>query len=213
MANNQHKYGFRPVRGRYSSVIPSLIWKTVATGQNDTDDAAVSCALRIGDPVKLVSTGGVTLCKTTDSCYGIIGAIGPYWNGTRMVFGNYLPNQTAWGTVEDRRSMVGVWPASSCYWEIDVDENTTATTKAGYVAFLGENCTHVVPGDASTGTNFADPRLDISLHATTASLVWRIEEISDSAENKDFSGTNVKLIVTCNKTQEAQQAATTIAGV
>src|SRR3990167_5737804 len=112
MADNQHLYGFRYVRSRYGSAFPGLIYKTVATGQDDVDDAAVSVNLRPGDPVKLVSTGGVTLAVTTDAVFGIIHTIGPYWDGAKMVFGKHLPNQNSWGTVEDRRPMLGIIPAS-----------------------------------------------------------------------------------------------------
>lgn len=212
MANNVHKYGFRWVKGwNGSNNIPQPIRKTVATGQDDQDDGSNSVDLNIGDPVKLVSTGGVALALTTNSIYGIISGIRPYWDGNVMRPRNKLPNQTSWGTVEARRSWVDVIPITSGLWEIDADENTSATTFAAYVAFLGENCNHTVPGNTSATS--ADPYLDISSHATTAALELRLVGISQSAENKDFSGTNVKLYVAANTSELPTQAATTIIGV
>lgn len=201
MANNTHLYGFRWHSARNGGKeMPAPMRKHVATSQNDqSDGAAASVDLNIGDPVKLVSTGGVTLANTTDAVYGIIVGIAPYWNGTAMTPGKKLPNQTNWGTVESRRSYVYVVPAKAGYWEIDVDEATTFTTEATYRAAIGENVDHTCVGSGTT----ADPRIDISGHATTSTLGWRIEDISPSLHNRDFSGTNVKIIVSVNESQEA----------
>lgn len=214
MADNVHKYGFRWYSGN-PSPMPAPIKMTVATGQDHQDDTSTSVLIRPGDPIKLVSTGGANIALTTNSVYGICVGIGPVWDGTAMSFRRTFPNQNSWGTVEGRRPWIYVVPAKAGIWEIDVDDSTTATTYAGYVAFINENTEHTVPGSATIDPagRVADPKLDISLHATTAGLGWRIVGISDTVENKDFSGANVKLLVTVNESQEAGSAATNVAGV
>jgi hypothetical protein len=193
--------------------------KSVASGQDDVDDAAVSVGLYPGDPVKLVSTGGVIISLTTEAVWGIVVGILPYWDGTRMVPGPKLPNQTTWGTVEERRSQVLVVPASAGVWEIDCDDTAAAyDTKGEYEAFVGENVTHTVPGGTASGvapTDSADPYIDISTHATTNTLTWRIEGVSPTAENQDFATTYVKMLVSINLSQEHGESASgnAVAGV
>jgi hypothetical protein len=217
MADNTHLYGFRWAFGYGGKSMPMPIRKHVATAQDDVDDAAVSCAIYPGDPVKLMSTGGVKIALTTEAVYGIVVGIAPYWDGTRMVRGNKLPNATTWGTVEERRSYVYVVPATAGFWEIDCDVSAAAyDTKAEYQAFIGENAEHVVPGGTFTGvapTDSCDPYLDISTHNTTEGLGWRIEDISQTEHNQDFSGEYVKLIVSVNDSLEATSAATVVVGV
>lgn len=210
MADNTHYYGFRWARSN-GKPCPSPEWKTVATTQDDQDDSANSVDLNIGDPVKLLAAGGVGLAVAGDNVYGIIVAVAPYWDGSVMKPSNKLPNQTNWGTAEARRSMVGVVPASAGYWEIDVDDATTATTYAAYIALLGSNCDHAVPGNTSETS--ADPKLDISTTATTQDNTWRLVDISSTMANKDFSGANVKVIVAINDSQEAGWPATQTVGL
>jgi hypothetical protein len=136
-----------------------------------------------------------------------------------MVFGPKLPNQTTWGTVEERRSEVLVIPASWGIWEIDCDDTAAAyDTKGEYEAFVGENVTHTVPGGNASGvapTDSADPYIDISTHATTNTLSWRIEGVSKTLENQDYTGAYVKMLVSVNLSQEAGACASgnAVAGV
>lgn len=212
--NNEHYYGFRPHIGNPAKggrPSPPTVAKTVASGYQAQDDASgFSVDLNVGDPVKLVSDGSIALANTTEAVFGIIVAFGYYYNGSKMVPTNYLPGGSTW-TKEWQKPKVYVVPINACQWEIDVDEAVTATTEATYRALVGQNVTHTCVGVSATKK--ADPRLDISSAATTAGLVFRIEGISPSAQNKDFSGTNVKLLVSANLSQDAGQAATTIAGV
>jgi hypothetical protein len=202
MADNTHYYGFRwSVAANGGKACPVPERQHVASGQDDQDDSSNSVDLNVGDPVKRISTGGVTLAQTTDAVYGIIVAVAPYWDGTRMTPGNKLPNQTTWGTVEERRSYVYVVPVSAGVWEIDCDDKVTATTLAAYRALIGENAEHTTPGN--TALTSADPYLDISGHATTATLSWRIVDVSPTLANEDFSGSYVKLLVQINESQQA----------
>jgi hypothetical protein len=190
----------------------------VASGQDDQSDVG-SVGIYPGDPVKQVNTGGVIISVSGDPVWGIVVGILPYWDGTRMVPGNKLPNQTTWGTVEERRSQILVVPATAGVWEIDCDDTAAGyDTKAEYEAFVGENVTHVLPDGSVTGvapSDSADPYIDISTHATTNTLTWRIEGVSPTAENQDFATTYVKMLVRPNLSQEAGESASgnAVAGV
>lgn len=203
MANNVHRYGFRPVKPWMGTQVPEPIEMTVADAYQATSDGAASNVdLNIGDPVKLISDGTIGLSITTNDVWGVIVGFKPYWNGSAMTYTNRLPGAATGGGILARKSRALVVPVLSYIWECDVDENTTATTEAAYLAFIGENVDHVCVADVSNATRpKADPRLDISGHATTHTLGWRIVGYSKSAENADFSGTNVKLWVVCNNVQ------------
>lgn len=217
MGDNVHQYGFRwSVAANGGKPCPTPVRHFVASGQNDQNDGAgFSIHLRPGDPVKLVSTGGVTIANTTDAVYGIIVGIGQYYEASTglMRSGPYWPNQTTWGTIESRRGHLLVVPAKWGLWEVDVDDKVTATTYAAYHAFRGENVTHTCAGVAANLS--ADPRIDVSTHNTTNTLIWRIHDLSSSSYNRDYSGSNVKLIVRVNVSQEAASvaAANVVAGV
>lgn len=211
MANIAH-YGFRPWTGNPFTggrATPPSISRVVASAYQAQDDGSgFSVDLNVGDPVKLVNDGTVALANTTEAIFGVITGVAPYWDGEKMKPSSKLPGGTTWGTVEERKSIVMVTPVNACNWVITVDDATTATTEAAYRAFINENVTHVCVGNSTTAK--ANPQIDISLHATTASLVWRIVDVPPG---QDFDQANVQIVVACNKSQDPGQAATTIAGV
>jgi len=220
MANNTHLYGFRFYQGGSGRDRPTGIEMQVANAyQAKADDTSTSVDLNVGDPVKLVSDGTVALANTTDVPFGIItGILNVYNSGVGAVQPiNRVPGATAPGTtVIDRFTRVLVTPCAGIIWEIDVDDNTTQTTFAGYVGLIGNNVTHVCVADTSNSSlPKADPRLDISSAAVTATLDWRIVGVSRNVANKDYSGTNTKLLVMANTTNEPGHAsvATVIVGV
>ncbi len=92
-----------------------------------------------------------------------------------------------------------VYPAAKQVFEIDVDDVVTATTEAGYMAFVGENCDHRLTAGSEPKSNCL---LDISTHVTTTAQ-WRIVGVSPIVSNADFSGAYVRMLVTVNETQEA----------
>lgn len=217
MANNTHNYGFRWAYNANGKDMPKPELMDVASGANFTVSGdATNLNLNVGDPVALLSTGFVTLMggnengQTSQAGWGVVVGMGPvgFWNGTRMVRQSFLQsgcNYTA-GNV-DRISQVLVVPFSAGMWEIDVDDNTTATTQALYQALVGENCDHrLTPNsqgflDAQLAAN---PMLNIASHAAaTTTLSLRIRGLSKNFANTDFSGTFVKLIVSINKGQES----------
>lgn len=197
MANNKVRYGFRPFLGSAGGVsYPKSVRRTVATAYQAVDDNAVSVDLNKGDPVYQLADGSVALALTTVSPWGIVESVEPYWDGTKQTPGTKLPGGTAWGTVEQRRSWVHVIPVKACKWEIDVDDNTTATTFAAYLALVGFNVDHTCVNALGTAT--AEPLLDISEASADQDHEWRIVDVSQSAENADYTGTRVKLIVEIN---------------
>lgn len=208
MADNRQEYGFRWFSGQ-GKAMPQPERHVVATGQSfDINGGASNVVLSVGDPVIRLSTGGVTLCDSAEGAggalapFGIVVGIGPYWDAGsgKMVRGNSLPADVAWGTLLERQSTVLVVPlAYNQLWEIDCDDATTATTEAAYQAFIGE---HTNTRCDTTATNTrAFPRLDISAHNTTSTLVWNIRGISPTVNNQDFSGNYVKLLVSPNVIQ------------
>jgi hypothetical protein len=224
--DNRAGYGFRYAGARWGAPYMPL-WLPVATSEAFNVTGGTSGVnLGSGDPVVRLSTGGVTLCAGAETTavppYGIVVAVGPYWDGARMQPTDLLPSATAWGTNLERQSFVGVIPIEQAYWEIDCDDNTTATTLAAYQAFGGENCDIRLNGGVSgtlRATNTSQPRafpmLDISAHATTNSLKFRIVRVSDTRDNVDFAGNYVKMIVEVNITGTGGPAglATTSTGI
>ena len=95
-------------------------------------------------------------------------------------------------------------------WRIIVNDATTATTEAAYQALVGENCSHI--HTAASGGLALTPKLNISTHATTATLDWRIIGIPDRT-SQDFSGANVDLEVVCNRPQMFTGAGTAWQGI
>lgn len=212
MAANTAMYGFRPAFGGDTAIDIECF---VADSATIADDAAAACDLSPGDPVKLVSTGTVNLAKTTEKVYGVVKAVLGVYDSANGTYGpmNRVPVATTGGGILDRRTRVLVTLAKGVVFEADVDEATTATTEAAYQAFIGENVEHVCVRAASRGAYAAFPRLDISGHATTAGLGWRIVGISKNQANRDFSGANVKLLVMVNDSQEPASPATNEVGV
>jgi len=205
MADNRAGYGFRFARAKYGRPLESPIKKLVASNAVfSVSGGATAVGLGPGDPVKLVNDGSVTLSTgtegSTDDVWGIVVGVAPYWNAALGVMqpANLLPSNTVWGTNLDRASYVYVVPVEQAYWEIDVNDATTATTEAAYKAFVGENVSMILTG-ASGGTRVA-PKANISTHATTAALKFRISDISQTKDNYDFSGANVKIILELNAT-------------
>lgn len=195
--DNRACYGFRPVKTRDGSAMPVTHRGFIATGYSSSQ-AAATVDVRIGDPVRRLNTGYFAHAAAGEDIYGIVAGVVKYYDGTTLISSsNRVPAGTTY-TLDDRASEILIWPAALHTFEVDVDEAATATTYAAYLALVGENCDHIFVPTAPIGY----PKLDISTHvATTAG--WRIVDISPSVDNQDFSGLNVKLLVTVNETQQA----------
>jgi len=204
MADNPALYGFRWKQSRFGSGLPNIEYYPVASAYQWAP-GGVSVDLNVGDPVKKVNDGTVAGVAAGDATFGIVATIAPYFNGTAMVRGKSLPGGTTYGSNLERQSFVGIILCVGNIFEVVCDDAVTATTQAGYTAFIGEN-TDVSINQVS-GSTLATPKLDISLHNTTNTLVWRIVGLSKTP-NIDFSGANVPLLVTGNVVQEAPDQTT-----
>jgi hypothetical protein len=191
---NLHKKGFRWVGSKYtpSQTNPPIKLCPVADDFNVT--------LKIGAPVKLISTGYIEDADAGDDIFGVFVGAEQYYDSTISALrgGPTLPANTSYDTNASRVSLARVSPARGQLFEINVDDNTTATTYLGYVAFLGENAEWAVGTD---GDEVDGAVLDISTHNTTDSLSVRIEDIPDR-NLQDFSAADVRLVVSFNEIQD-----------
>lgn len=213
MADNAVRYGFRFVKSRYGGGNAPIQEAWCATGASfDVNAGASNVYLGEGDPILQQSTGAVTLAigaEGTDSTtiLGICCGIKQYYDTARGVMtamGPGIPSDLAWGTDLARQSRIYFVPVESAVWAIQVDDATTATTEAGYQAFIGENCRFVNTG--ASGDTRARPKLDISTHATTNTFPWKIVGLGQTAQNQDYSGANVELYVISNGTLASNNA-------
>lgn len=209
MADNPASYGFRWVGNLAGkNVVPMLEYVQSgyqgAPGGNNID-------LYPGDPVIRVTgsgnaPGGVIIATSGggQGVAGVIAGIGPYFSSTfgAMVPGNVsLPGGTTYGTKFERASQVWVVPADGAIFEVDADDKTSFTTQAGYLTTIGKNADLSI--NNVSGDPHAYPKLKMSTVNTTNTLQCRILGISPTVANQDFSGANVKLLVTFNVVQVA----------
>jgi hypothetical protein len=167
------------------------------------DDFAVK--LTRGYPVKLISDGTIEDADPGDAVYGIFDGAAQYYDGNFIRGGGSIPASTSYDTNLARQSLARVIPVRGQLFRASADDNTTATTLAGYLAFIGEN----VEWAAGTAVNDeAGCQLDISEHATTNTLSVRIENVPDR-ELQDFTATGVSLLVSFNLIQDTASGSTT----
>ena len=216
MADNTHQYGFRWATSMNAVSQPKPVEMAVASGVSFTVSGnATNLNLQPGDPVKLQNDGTVTLMggnensQTSNIGFGVVVGIGGqgYFNGTRPVRSPFIPSGVTYGTNVDRQSKVLVVPFSAGIWEIDCDDNVTATAYLAYQALIGENCDHSLAPNTSGFTNAqvsANPVLNIASHAAaTTTLSFRIWGVSQNFANQDFTGNYVKMLVQINKGAES----------
>lgn len=205
MADNRVSYGFKIHRALRGHNMPSPVEYTLASGYAGSLNS-VSVDLRKGDVVKRLSTGHIAHCDGTEGTpaipLGVVVGFGPYWNGSEMFFNNYIPTgQGAYGSNLARQTKVLVVPIEDAIWEADVNLTSASwDTLAEFQAFRGENVEII---NASTA-GFANPRISLTTHDTTATLMFKIEDVSPTEENRDFAGANVKLLVRANLAQNDQ---------
>lgn len=205
MANNPHFYGIRYHHSRmYPSPTPERVF--VASGyQASVSPGPVACDICVGDPVVKVSDGTVAIASGTSAIYGIVTNILPFRDSVTgaLRIGKQLPGGTTF-TAQNQATQVEILPWANVVFEIDVDDNVTATTEAAYKLFIGENANIVFSPDATNRR--ANPLLDISTHAVTATLPARIVDLAP-IPTQDYSGTFVKLLITGNLAQQAPYTA------
>lgn len=200
MANRPSLGGFRWVKNKLA---PN---ENTAPREKHWIASAYGTSIGRGAPVKIVAGGSIELAATNDAVYGVFDGMAQVYNateGTVAPAGAYTATVT-WGTVLSRQSQCYVIPVRNQIFRITCDENTTATTQAGYEAFIQENA------DFGAGTASGDQAghvLDISTHATTAEDC-RIVNVPDK-ETTNFANTGVELEVEFNLIQGTQVGSTT----
>jgi len=189
---NTTKRGFRWHSSKNGAKAPPIRWVHVA------DDYATK--LVKGDALKFV-TDGLERAAAGDAiiCGVMVGAW--YWDGTVFKPSSFVPASTSYDTNLSRQTKVGFIPVGGQIFEVDADDGVTATTEAGYLAFINENADHIVE---SGSLNISYMALDISDHKT-ATAQWRIVGIS-KYPNHDFASSRVKLLVECNESAEPTYA-------
>lgn len=216
MANNRAKYGFRFYSSQYGTGRASGIEGGVTSGYQ-ANVPATNVGVSIGDPVAYNAAGNFELAEdiTADHFFGVIAAIRNARvdsNGKSRPVA-YLPGNTTYTNEVDRTSLI-VLPFGNNIWEVDADDNVTATTLAAYRLLVGLNANMAYTLDlTNTDKPRANPQLDISTAAVTAGLDFRIVGVSRTAENVDFSGTNVKLLVQLNLGSDPALGTTGVVGL
>ncbi len=202
MADNRHLYGFRFHSTQGGGGRPACIEGIVASGY--AGDHGGSVGITIGDPVDYLATGFMELTNDTatrDTLFGVVMNIAnaKVDANSKARPANYLPSGTTY-TLEETTSRLTVAPFSDHIWQLDCDDAVTATTLAAYRALIPENVDMVFSRDTSNPDRpKCNPLLDISTHAATAALMFRLVGVSKTRENADFSGAFVKMLVQLNQ--------------
>jgi len=207
---NQEIHGFR--WKAYTNSVdssPRIVRAPVATGYQAQVAATYNVALSPGDPLQRLSDGSVILCPGTEGTpgiiFGVLHDVKPYWDGTRMQFGSYLPGGTAWGTNEARRSWVGLIPAFGALFEIDVTVPGANDTVGEFIGLIENNADHILT--AVVAGVQSKPKINFTSVGTDAEQ-WRVKDISRSAHMRDYAGANVKVLVTANEGQGEKYSTT-----
>lgn len=160
-------------------------------------------AIFTGDAVKRVSTGDWVVAAAGDAIGGICCGVEQYQgtDGVMRKGGAYLPAATTFtgGLGSDTQSVIRVIPALGAIFEVDANA-ATATTLAGWMAFVGENV-DLVATAGNTTTGQSGFTVASAGHAVTNTLVFRIEDISQRID-VDYSAVGVKLLVSVNLCQD-----------
>lgn len=199
--DNAQKYGFRWVKSISGKGMPHPMRVRIASGYASN--------INVGDPISLLATGYGGLQVGSEGTQlanlGIVVGFEPVYDaaqGFKVPVTKFVASGGVYGTNYEQQTIALVVPGHGSIWEVDCDDAVTATSYAAYFALIGENTDHVLTATTNV------PRLDISLHNTTA-LQWRIVDVSQTADNVDFAGNYVKLLVTPNNVQLVPGASTT----
>ncbi len=181
---------FKPKSGAVGLIEPMPCF--VASGYNTAD-------LYVGDPVSWVNDGSVirTAAGSGTAVFGVITAVLQFRNsdGVLVRNGKYVPSGTTW-TADAERTQVMVMPAANALFEVDANDGSTITTIAAARSVAGENCDHVF-GTADQGLGLSGALLNISTHATTSTLQWRVLDVCHQPGN-DLTQTHGRYVVYAN---------------
>lgn len=215
MADNRAKYGFR----FYSSITgvgrTAGVEFPIASAYEPLINTNESVGLSIGDPVQILTDGSVALAGDTTTSGAVpFGVIAGFVNvkvdsNQKARPASYYPSGTTYSTKANETRAI-VLPFGRDVWEID-HRNGALTTEAAYRAIIGHNADMVFTRDTSNADRpRANPQLDLT-STGSATAHFRIFGVSKTAENVDFSGANVKLLVQLNEGREPMFTATGLA--
>lgn len=205
---NVRRPGFRWYQGRYQSGSPPIKRVPVATGYQGAINGGSNIDLTPGTPVRRLDSGyfesadGSEGAGGGENIWGIMVGVDQYYDGSALRKGSRVPGATAYGTILDRTTWILVIPATAGLFEIDCDAALATPTEAGARALVGSNGDHIrVTGNEPDPDVFLDISDVEAKDAAPATAQWRVEAISDTQENQDFTGAYVKLVVSCNEAQ------------
>lgn len=202
---NAVRYGFRWASSENGKSCPHGVPMLVASGQAFTPDSATAAELRVGDPVSRIAGGYLdhTAPGSALGVWGIVVGIGHDGKVFNSSIGSgvlhpstAIPSGVVYGTNLELQTIALVVPAGGAYWEVDADH--TLASLAAWQAVYGQNADHSFT--AAAADLAATPELDAPV-AAPGSATWRIERVSGTQHNQDFTAANVKLIVTLNEGQ------------
>jgi hypothetical protein len=203
--DNPYHYGFRWYKAFHGGApLPAPVPRFVATAYAGAYNTSGYVDMNVGDLVQEVSDGSVAHATgsaaspsiMTGSPWGVVVGIKKYYDGSVVTGGTKLPRSTTWSN-DDQKAEVLVVPITAGIWECICDDKVTAVLKATYEAYIGENVEVAFHYDATTKK--AHPRLDISSHATTYTLGFKIVGLSPRVEVVDYAGSYVPLLVVANR--------------
>ena len=213
---NRYKYGFKWVRAvNGGKACPDPERWPIASAYQATIQGGNAVNVNPGDVVKRLSTGYLAIAEGTEITgyagtpanipLGVVAALEPYFDGKVMAPTNTLPGATTYGTNFARQSFALVVPIQAGVWSVAIDTAAAAhDTYAEYLAFVGERVDFVNSDDRTLdGVAAATPEIDISTHATTATLRFTIFGLDESQDNQDYAGASFRLLLTANSYADA----------
>lgn len=211
MADNVARYGFKFYSSSSGAGRTAAIEGFIASGYAPLVNTNQSVGLSIGDPVQRLTDGSFALAGDTTTSgavpFGVIAGFGNVkldYSATKARPASYYPTGVTY-TTKANETKVYVFPFGRDVWQID-HRNGANTTEAAYRALIEGNADLVYTRDTSNPDKpRANPQLDLTAATGfqgATSAHFRIYGISRTAENFDFSGANVKLLVQLNEGRE-----------
>lgn len=206
---NVRRPGFRWYHGRYQSGSPPIIRVPVATAYQGAINGGSNIDIVKGTPVRRLDSGYWEIADGSEggsggeAIGGIMVGVDQYYDGSVIRKGSRVPGGTAYSTILDRTTWILVIPANAGLFEVDADAALATPTEAGARALVGSNGDHRhLTGDEPNPDTFLDISDVEAKDASAATAQWRVEFISDTQENQDFTGAYVKFVVSCNEAQQ-----------
>lgn len=208
MADNRHKYGFRFYSSLNGVGRTAAVEGFIASGYAPLVNTNQSVGLSIGDPVERLTDGSFALAGDTTTAnavpFGVIVAflnVKLDYSATKARPASYYPSGVTY-TTKANETRVAVLPFGRDIWEIDHSGGAN-TTEAAYRALIEQNADITYIRDTSNPDKFrANPYINFAAGNGSGTAHFRVFGISKTAENVDFTGANVKMLVQLNEGRE-----------